>query len=127
MQASVRSGYFDLENGGIQQPRTKEDDSMSDADERSDAMRGSVGFREFQRDCRLCGIDGGDSPAALAAFMYGMRFRNNHPDVDAMLDDIGACLAQIDPFSDKCLVAMNTPERRKAHKSLSQLRQSLAD
>jgi hypothetical protein len=53
--------------------------------------------------------------------------RGSHgSDVSAMLDAIGDCLSQVDPFDPRCIVCLSTPERRKAHKALWQLRKMLA-
>jgi len=44
-------------------------------------------------------------------------------EVSGLLDAIGECLAQIDPFDQRCVMVLNTPERRKAHKALWRLKQ----
>jgi len=54
------------------------------------------------------------SPASAGSHVMG---------VPLLLDAIGDCLAQVDPFDQRCVVVLNTPERRKAHKALWQLRQ----
>jgi hypothetical protein len=48
-------------------------------------------------------------------------------DVSVLLDAIGECLSQIDPFDRRCVVVLNTPERRKAHKALFRLKQMFSD
>jgi hypothetical protein len=50
--------------------------------------------------------------------------RGSHAaEVPELLGAIGECLAQIDPFDQRCVMVLNTPERRKAHKALWQLQQ----
>lgn len=48
-------------------------------------------------------------------------------DVPLLLDAIGDCLAQVDPFNQRCVVVLNTPERKKAHKALFRLKQMFSD
>jgi hypothetical protein len=51
--------------------------------------------------------------------------RGSHADeVSELLGAIGECLAQIDPFDQRCVMVLNTPERRKAHKALWRLKQT---
>jgi hypothetical protein len=54
-------------------------------------------------------------PSSASAGSHGM-------DVSVLLDAIGDCLAQVDPFDQRCVVVLNTPERRQAHKAFWQLK-----
>ena len=62
----------------------------------------------------------GAEPSPASAGSLGMG-------VPLLLDAIGDCLAQVDPFDQRCVVVLNTPERRKAHMALFRLKQMFSD